>query len=112
MGTGLDAYALKFFAHRSTYDEETRLYQSFPKQLRRFMPVVVQFVPNTDQKVRDPFGNALAPFIVMEKGESLRDRANNCRVDLFTAAQVLHCSLVVLGASDSLRFALHANIAE
>ena len=95
-GTGLAAYALKFFAHRATYDEEARLYQSFPKQLRRFMPAVEQFVPNEDLAIRDPFGNVLAPFIVMEKGESLRDRAKHSRVDLFTAAQVMHCLMLVI----------------
>lgn len=88
-GTGLEVYAIKFFVRRGSYDEEACMYQSFPPELRRFMPTVVKYAPNTNRKIKDPFGRPLPPFIVMEKGESLRDRAKNCPVDVFTAAQVL-----------------------
>ncbi|NJR42311.1 MAG: hypothetical protein HC767_06280 [Akkermansiaceae bacterium] len=97
-GTGLGAYALKFFAHRTTYEEEAHMYQTFPQELRRFMPTVVKFAANRDHAITDPFGSPLPPFIVMEKGESLRDRAKNSRVDVFTAAQV-HAPQTVLKCS-------------
>ena len=40
-----------------------------------------------DSSLKDPFGGIMPPCIVMEKGESLQDRAQNSRVDVFTAAQ-------------------------
>jgi hypothetical protein len=52
------------------------------------MPSVLHVESNEDCRIRDPFGGLMAPFIVMEKGESLQERARNCRVDVFTAAQV------------------------
>jgi hypothetical protein len=87
-GTGTSLYALKFFAKRKTYDEEVAIYRSAPPKLQRFMPSVAKFVDNIDGALKDPFGNTLPPFIVMEKGESLSDRAQHMPVDLFTAAQV------------------------
>lgn len=87
-GTGTALYALKFFAKRSCYEEEVAIYRSAPVQLQRFMPGVVKYADNSDGALRCPFGNVLPPCIVMEKGESLRDRASNMPVDLYTAAQV------------------------
>jgi hypothetical protein len=87
-GTGLAPYALKFFLMRSVYEEEAEMYRNSPPKLKRFMPKVVKYVPNEDGRVLDPFGNALPPFIVMEKGESLRDRNKDTPIDVFTAAQV------------------------
>lgn len=65
------------------------MYRDAPLQLKRFMPSVAKYVDNVDEALKDPFGNTLPPFIVMEKGESLSDRARNMPVDLFTAAQVM-----------------------
>lgn len=88
-GTGLAPYAVKFFLMRSVYEEEADMYRNSPPKLKRFMPKVVKYVPNADDTIVDPFGNPLPPFIVMEKGESLRDRTRDTPVDVFTAAQVL-----------------------
>lgn len=87
-GTGMAPYAIKFFAKRSDYDEEAAMYRNSPLPLRRFMPSVVKYADNSDGASTDPFGTPLQPFIVMEKGECLQDRARNWPVDVFTAAQV------------------------
>jgi hypothetical protein len=83
-------FAIKFFASRRDYAEEVEVYRNSP--LRTFMPRVLHFESNENSRIRDPFGGHMPPFIVMEKGESLQERARNCRVDVFTAAQV-HCDL-------------------
>ena len=85
-GSGTLLYAIKFFAHRADYAEEAEVYRGSP--LRHFMPSVIRMDSNEGGALRDPFGGVLAPFIVMEKGESLQCRARKGRVDLFTAAQV------------------------
>lgn len=54
------------------------------------MPIVVKFVDNGVEAAKDPFGGVLPSFIVMEKGESLQDKAQKHRVDIYTAAQVRH----------------------
>lgn len=87
-GTGASLHALKFFAKRKDYDEEVAIYADAPVQLKRFMPAVNKYVDNLDGSVKDPWGNHVPPFIIMEKGESLSDRAQYMPVDLFTAAQV------------------------
>lgn len=89
-GTGIHLFAIKFFAARKDFQEEEEVYRSSP--LRHFMPSVVRAVANADRGLLDPFGGVLPPFIVMEKGESLQERARNRPVDLFTAAQVRHAS--------------------
>lgn len=48
-----------------------------------------RYAGNSDLALKDPFGGVLPPCIVMEKGESLQDRAQKSRIDVFTAAQVL-----------------------
>lgn len=53
------------------------------------MPSVSRMERNADGAIKDPFGKPLAPFIVMDKGESLQELVKNGRVDVFTAAQVL-----------------------
>ena len=88
-GAGVAQCALKFFAHRGAFEEELRIYRAAPEPLRRFMPRVVRHVSNDDGVATDPFGGRLQPFIVMERGESLRDRARSQPVDVFTSAQVL-----------------------
>lgn len=85
-GTAL--YAIKFFVKQEQYHEEAAMYRDSPLQLQRFMPAVVKYADNLDGAIKDPFGNVLPPFIMMEKGESLTDRASNVPVDLFTATQV------------------------
>ena len=87
-GSGTAFVAIKFFAKRAAYEEEAAVYRTSPPKLQRFMPAVVKYADNSDGALRDPFGNPLPPFIVMEKGDSLSDRCRNMPVDLFTAAQV------------------------
>lgn len=87
-GDGMQQYAFKFFVPPGGYKEEELIYKSYQEALRKFMPEVVKYGPNTDGAIKDPFGNPLPPFIAMEKGESLRDHMKS-RVDVFTAAQVL-----------------------
>jgi hypothetical protein len=88
-GSGILLFAIKFFAARKDFIDETDVYQNSP--LRHFMPTLVKVVSNEDGSIRDPFGGVMAPFIVMEKGESLQERARNRSLDLFTVAQV--CSV-------------------
>jgi hypothetical protein len=85
-GNHISLYAIKFFASRRDFVEEMEVYRNSP--LRLFMPSVIRFESNKDCSIRDPFGGLIPPFIVMEKGESLQERARNSRVDVFTAAQV------------------------
>jgi hypothetical protein len=85
-GNPLSLYAIKFFAAWRDFQEEVEVYRNSP--LRSFMPSVLHTESNEDCKIRDPFGGLIPPFIVMEKGESLQERARNSRVDVFTAAQV------------------------
>ena len=87
-GSGTELVAIKFFAKRASYEEEVAIYKDAPVKLRNFMPLVSKYVDNLDGAAKGPFGNVLPPFIVMEKGESLSDRASSVPVDLFTAAQV------------------------
>jgi hypothetical protein len=94
---GEDAlFALKFFTSRQAFVEERRIVQDYPVALREFMPEVMEILENQDQSLKDPFGYSLSPCIVMEKGESLRDRANDSAANLFTMAQVhpLSCTQV------------------
>jgi hypothetical protein len=87
-GSGTLLFAIKFFAARKDFNDERDVYQSSP--LRQFMPNLVKVESNEDESVRDPFGGVMAPFIVMEKGESLQERVRHRTVDLFTVAQVHH----------------------
>jgi hypothetical protein len=88
-GSGTLLFAIKFFAARKDFIDETDVYQNSP--LSQFMPKLVRVESNEDGSIRDPFGGVMAPFIVMEKGESLQERARNRSVDLFTVAQVRRC---------------------
>jgi hypothetical protein len=85
-GNPSSLYALKFFAAWRDFQEEVDVYRNSP--LRSFMPSVLHTESNENCSIRDPFGGLIPPFIVMEKGESLQERARNRRVDVFTAAQV------------------------
>lgn len=62
------------------------MYRTSP--LRRFMPTVSRMERNADGALKDPFGQPLAPFIVMERGEGLQGRVQKGPVDTFVAAQV------------------------
>ena len=59
-----------------------------------------RYIDNMDSSVKDPFGGLMPPCIVMEKGESLQDRALNSRIDVFTAAQARSRVLSLLLLSD------------
>jgi hypothetical protein len=85
-GNHVSLFALKFFAVRRDFMQEVNMYRNSP--LRHFMPRMLRYESNNNCKIRDPFGGLLPPFIVMEKGESLQERAPHSRIDLFTAAQV------------------------
>jgi hypothetical protein len=54
----------------------------------------VEVQANEDGSLKDPWGNSLPPFIVMEKGKSLRDKVSELRLDWFTKYQArLHVLL-------------------
>ena len=75
------------------------MYRNAPGALRRFMPDVVRFAANEDSAIRDPFGNPMPPFLVMEKGECLSEPpGRGCASDPMHAAQVRY-----LGVSDPCR---------
>lgn len=84
----LQPYALKFFLQRPLYNEEASIYQNAPPVVRSFMPDVVQYAPNEDLTVTDPFGNPLPPFIVMENTEPLSDRLHVLPTDILSVAEV------------------------
>jgi hypothetical protein len=86
VGNEISLFAIKFFAVRRDFLEEVDVYSNSP--LRHFMPRVLHFESNEDSSIRDPFGGIIPPFIVMEKGDSLQERARSGRIDVFTAAQV------------------------
>lgn len=79
-------YAIKFYARVRTFQEESEIYKSSP--LRRFMPTVSRVERNEDGAIKDPFGKPLAPFVVMEKGESLQEKLGKRNIDVYMAAQV------------------------
>jgi hypothetical protein len=80
-------FALKFFISRAAFLEEQELYEEYPEELRKFMPVMLGVQSNVDGSIQDPHGNPLPPCIVMEKGISLRDRVNAPTANTFTKAQ-------------------------
>lgn len=84
-GASQQNYAIKFFLKRSDYNTEANMYRHSP--MRFFMPSVVKYVDNIDNAAKDPFGGVLKPFVVMERGGSLQDRAQKSQVDIFTTFQ-------------------------
>jgi hypothetical protein len=54
------------------------------------MPKVLQEEPNTDSRICDPFGGPMPPYIVLEKGEPLREALSNVSVGTIAAAKVRH----------------------
>lgn len=87
-------FAIKFFLSRAAYTAERRLFAI--DDLREFMPPVVEFVDNEDGAFMDPFGNAMPPCFVMEKGEALPERTARCNHDFFTTIQVCPAPRCVL----------------
>lgn len=75
----------------AAFKEEAAMYRNAPDALRRFMPAIVKYAANEDSSVRDPFGNPMPAFLVMEKGECLSDAAHKKPVNAAHAAQVRPC---------------------
>lgn len=84
-----EEFALKFFVSRTDYEAEAACYRS--AHLGSFMPTVERYVDNDDGLFRDHSGNAMPPCIVMERGESLRDRMKIAHADRAGVAQVRCC---------------------
>lgn len=81
-----EEFALKFFLHRTDYEAEAASYRS--AHLGSFMPAVERYVDNDDGMLRDAAGNPMPPCIIMERGESLRDRMMLAHTDKAGTAQV------------------------
>lgn len=64
------------------------------------MPAVERYVDNDDGLFRDSAGNAMPPCIVIERGESLRDRMKIAHADRAGIAQVgtVYCVVNVLAS--------------
>lgn len=88
--------AIKCFARRADYDEEVRIYEQCASELQDFMPKVLRFLPNDDGRIKDPFGNAMPPCIVLEKGECLQAAGRIFALDLFSSVKV--CALAAMHA--------------
>eukprot|EP00892_Ulva_mutabilis_P000483 jgi/Ulvmu1/10435/UM062_0032.1 len=82
-----EEFALKFFLNRTDYEAEAACYRS--AHLGSFMPAVERYVDNDDGAMRDAAGNPMPPCIIMERGESLRDRMQLAHTDKAGTAQVL-----------------------
>lgn len=100
----LQHVALKLFAHKRDYLEESEVYRNSP--LRFFVPTVQRYVSNDDGDVQGPFGAPMPPFIVMEKGESLQDRAANPGIDILTAAQVYYLPYILPATESAAAFSI------
>lgn len=87
-GTGLEAFAIKFFPDRAYFDEVVDLYTNSFWGLLHFLPQMVKFVSNADGALKDTSGNPFPPFIVMPKGESLASRSKLGGIDKATSVQV------------------------
>jgi hypothetical protein len=72
----------------AAFKEEASIYRNASEALRQFMPVIMVYGANEDGAVRDPFGNPMPPFLVMEKGEVLSEQARRTPADTAHAAQV------------------------
>jgi hypothetical protein len=83
-------FAIKFFATREAFLDETALYTDSQVPLTH----VREICDNFDGRFTDATGKALPPCIVMEKGEALSiySRRNKGGLDRMTALQVLMCS--------------------
>ena len=63
------------------------MYRNAPSTLRRFMPAIVKYASNEDGSMRDPFGNPLPAFLIMEKGECLSERERSSIGGVVTIAR-------------------------
>lgn len=104
--------AIQFFANRREYEEEVATLDALPRSLRTFTPTVLETVANADNSITCPFGTPVVPFIVMEKGESLRDRLSIVDIPVFGVGQVacLLCSGSHAGYAQHSQRALMFNI--
>lgn len=87
-GYETEPLAMKFFVKRADYDAESKTFRSIPRALRNFLPKVDKYIDNRNGAMKDPFGNTLPPCIVMTRCESLLDKAQNSRIDVFSASGV------------------------
>jgi hypothetical protein len=81
--------AIKCFSKRSEYDMEVNIYKRCGPELQRLMPKVIQFQPNEDGSICDPFGTPMPPYIVLERGESLREFSRKRQVNTISTAKLL-----------------------
>jgi hypothetical protein len=79
----------------AAFKEEAAMYRDAPEALRQFMPTIFHYGANEDSSARDPFGNPLPPFLVMEKGEVLSEQARKTPADKAHASEVLCCYSVL-----------------
>eukprot|EP00892_Ulva_mutabilis_P012606 jgi/Ulvmu1/9718/UM055_0056.1 len=82
-----ELYAVQFFGSRAAFEEARRLY--LHDALARFMPPVVEFVANENGAFCDPFDHPMPPCLVMEKGESLTERAAFGKKDGVGVAKII-----------------------
>lgn len=83
---GLD-YAIKFYVHESAFAQEQALYKA--PALRDILPPVAALFDNADGSLADAKGRPVAPFVIVEKGESLNEWARRRTPDFPTALTVL-----------------------
>ena len=78
---------MKFYAGRSAFERERRLYMD--PALRPMMPATRAVIGNYNGAVRGPHGYRFPPCIIIEKGESLKEWARReARPDFVTTMQV------------------------
>ena len=82
--------AVKFFLNDEDFQEEAKMYDNYSEDLRPFMPRKFLAQGNENGEIRDAFGNALPPHIVLERGDLLPALA--AHVDVLASAKVCsHC---------------------
>ena len=82
-----EEFAVKFYAGRSAFERERRLYMD--PALRPMMPATRAVIGNYNGAVRGPNGYRFPPCIIIEKGESLKEWARReARPDFITTMQV------------------------
>lgn len=82
-----EEFAVKFYAGRSAFERERRLYMD--PALRPMMPATRAVIGNYNGAVRGPHGYRFPPCIIIEKGESLKEWARReARPDFVTTMQV------------------------
>ena len=79
-------YAIKMFAVPTAFAAEAAMYKD--STISNFLPRVEAMHDGNDADITDPAGSALAPCIVMEKGESLNEWSERAEPDLFMSIAV------------------------